>query len=249
MVIYILSTQPEIGQIIQDHLTSEQNLCFLFQNISQLAGNLEGLKKSPDLLILDYTLFNHDLFSIKDYLNNLDIKLPCIFYNDPCITKYSRTKHWLSQIKLLQEIELNNREKEYEELLLSLTNLIESKELSPYINLMQKPLPLPNYLKKEKLNLTNIKRKTDDNIYDFKEKVSLPNNLFYLLKILQQNKNIKMTTADIQELYKNDNKNISEASIKVLISNLKKEIEKDPSCNFRICNERGLFSFLKISDV
>lgn len=249
MIIYIYSTQPEIGQIIHDHLTSKGNLCFSFDNPDNIADTINKLKYYPDLLILDYTIYNHDLFNLRDFFNTKKIQIPVIFYNDPCLTKSSRPKHWKSQIELMQKLNTKKEISLYDSVFTNLAELIESKELSPYIKLMQNPLPIPSKLKKQNLSLENIKRKNNDNINDFKINVKLPNNLFYLLTLFQKNKNIQMSLNEIVELYKNDNKKITEESLKVLISKLRNEIKKDPSCKFIISNKRGLYSFLKISDV
>lgn len=100
MIIYIYLTQIDIGQIICDQLSSLNNLCFLFSNSDDLFDTLENQKKMPDLLILDYLLFNHDLFNVYIDLKEKDLNFPVIFYNDPCITKSTRLKHWLSVIEL-----------------------------------------------------------------------------------------------------------------------------------------------------
>lgn len=249
MTIYIYSTQLEIGQIISDHLTSLGNLCFFFSTTQHLTASLANLKDYPDLLILDYTTFNHDLFNVREYFNDNKMELPIIFYNDPCITKTTRPKHWLSQIKLLQNISKVEDFTSYESVFNNLAELIEDKAISPYIKLMQHPLPIPDYLKKVTLNLSTIKNTFNDNLDIFIKNVNLPKNLIYLLKIFQKNQTFPLSLNEIQNIYKIDNKQITETSLKVLISKLRGEIEKDPSCQFRISNNRGLYSFLKISNI
>ena len=248
MKIFIYSTQFEIGQIIYDHLTSLGNLCFLFPSTEHLSNSLSNVKDYPDLLILDYTTFNHDLFNIRNYFNDLKIEMAVIFYNDPCLTKSSRSSHWLSQIKLLQNLKIEDYS-DYEALFLQLQELIEDPHIRPYIKLMEDPLPIPEVLKKKTLTLDNIKENLKDSIECFRDKVKLPNNLYYLLKIFRNNNFYPMSLQEIQKIYNDDKKQISETSLKVLISKLRGEIEKDPSCKFRISNERGLYSFLKKIDI
>lgn len=249
MRIFIYSTQCEIGQIINDHLSSIGNTCFLFATEKQLAEGLKTLGVYPDLLILDYTMYNHELFNIRNYFKELSINIPVIFYNDPCLTSASRKNHWLSQITILYKIDKQTKLPEYQFLFKNLEELIESEELSPYIKLMQKPLSIPNILKKQSFNLTLIREKFNENINTFRENVSLPNNLYYLLSIFHKNDTRPLTLNDIRNSYKSDNKSITESSLKVLISNLRKQIEKDPSCKFRIHNKRGLYKLEKIDNV
>lgn len=249
MIIYVYSTQIEIGQIICDHLTSLGNLCFQFPTTGDLAHGLSQLNNYPELLILDYTIYNHNLFNLRNYFSDIKINIPLVFYNDPCLTKSSRPKHWLSQIKLLQKDVQIEDFYIYEKLFMELANLIEDKELSPFIKLMEPPLPIPDYLKRKTLTLTTIKNNKNDNIETFRENVKLPKNLYYLLEIFQKHKSIPLDSQSIIEIYNKDNKKITENSLKVLISKLKGEIKKDPNCNFKIDNCKGLYLFLKKSDI
>lgn len=96
------------------------------------------------------------------------------------------------------------------------------------------------------MTLKHIKDCNNDYIFEFRDKVKLPNNLFYLLKIFQQNKNYPLTIEDIQKYYTKDEKKISENSLKVLISNLKHKIKDDDDCKFIISQNNKLYTFLRI---
>lgn len=245
MTIFICSTQYDIGQIISDQLTSKENMCLLFKDTDKLSATIRTLKKFPDLLILDYTLYNHNIFNIYDYFESVNIKIPTIFYNDPIITKSSRTIHWTSQLQLLQPKLIQHKEDNYNKIFIKLEELIESEELCPYIKLMQKPLDLPDNLRKIPLTLENIKNQNFDYIYDFKERSNLPNNLFYLLALLQKHRETSLSLKDIKDLYKNDNREISEQSLKVMLSELRSKIRDDRKCKFIIKNNNGVYSFIR----
>lgn len=247
MTVYIYSTQYEIGEIICDHLSSLKHLCFNFRTTSDLTIGLHNLKIYPDLLILDYLSFNHDLFNLYNHFYTENIKIPVMFYNDPFITATTRAKHWLSQIQLLQSYCKLSDIQSYKNIFAEIQKIIESEELRPYIKLMQTPLPMPSHLQKTPLTLNNIQELQNDYINDFKERAKLPNNLFYLLSLMQQNKEMSLTAEDIKKLYERDGKSITEKSIKVLISKLRTEIYKDKKCKFILSNKDGLYSFIRFT--
>ena len=72
-----------------------------------------------------------------------------------------------------------------------------------------------------------MKEKSDDCITAFRDRTKLPKNLFYLLSLFQKNKDVPMRLENIIEIYKNDGKEMTEKSLKVLISKLKNLIRAD----------------------
>lgn len=250
MTVYLFSRCYEIGQILNDHLLSKGYSCFLFSNKNDLVTAVTNLKVLPDLLILDYQTFNHDFFNIYQHLYEIKMYLPIIFYNDPCMMPCTRALVWLDQLNLLKVLldkkYKENEKNEYKKLFEEIEYLVELDELKPYISLMQQPKPLPDCLKKKQFTLDYIKNCNTNFIYKFKENVKLPDRLFYLLKIFQQNIDSPITLKDIQEIYRKDGKEITENSLKTLISNLRKEMLKDKTCNFLISNNKGAYSFIEI---
>ena len=93
--------------------------------------------------------------------------------------------------------------------------------------------------------LEYLKENSDDCIYSFKERTGIPQNYFYLLKLMQKNKDMLLSIKDIQNLYKENGKEISEGSIKVLLSTLRKYIREDRECNFLIYNEKDMYRFIR----
>ena len=245
MKIFIYSPQREISQIISDHLTSYGNSCLIFFSISELIDEITNLKKLPDLLILDYLSFNHDIFNIYDSFENYHVILPVIFYNDHCLTRSTRTSHWLSQLETIMTKAIPRDFSVFRPVFKELEMLIESDELRPYIPLMQKPEPIPHSYIKNAFTLQYLKEQSDDCIYVFKERNKLPENLFYLLKLLQKHKDIFMNYSDIKDLYEKDGKSITEKSICVLMSNLRRYIRDDKQNNFLIYHEEDRFRFVR----
>ncbi len=245
MKIFIYSPQREISQIISDHLNACGNCCLIFITATDLIEEISNRKKQPDLLILDYLSFNHDIYNIYDYLSSINLPLPVIFFNDPCLTRSTRTSHWISQLETIMSKAIKKDFYPYKPVFQALEELVESEELSPYIPLMQKAKPLPQSYIKEEYTLQYLKEQSDDCIHTFKERNRLPENLFYLLQLLQKNKELPLGYSDIKELYKKDGKDITEKSIGVLMSKLRKYIREDNKKNFLIYKDKSRFKFIR----
>lgn len=245
MVIFIYSPQRDISQIISDHLSEKGNICFVFTNQNEIITALKNLLKRPDLVILDYMCFNHDSFNIFQHFKEQNLLVPVLFYNDPCLTAPTRAQHWRSQIEKNQQHYIHRNFDSIQPVLNALEELIEAKEFRKYISLLQPPEKLPKELIKDSFTLEYIQNNENDCIYNFKDRSKLPNNLFYLLKLLQEHKSSPITLEQIIELYNDDKKTISESSLKVLISTLKNRIRKDKDCKFFILTENNTYRFIK----
>ena len=99
MKIFIYSTQREISQIISDHLSFKGNHCIPFETPEDLSSLIKTMKEGPDLLILDYLTYNHDIFNIYSYLREI---------NTGCsLEKYSGISYALVSTTRLQHIRRN----------------------------------------------------------------------------------------------------------------------------------------------
>ena len=150
MKVFIYSPQGELSQIISDHLSDKGHLCFPFGSMSDLSLSLRSLNKMPDILIMDYMSFNHDIFNIYKYFEETNIKVPVIFYNDPCLLRSTRASHWKAQLEITQQKYITKDFSPFEPLFKDLEELIESKEFKPYISLLQPAKKLPESLIKDK---------------------------------------------------------------------------------------------------
>lgn len=245
MKIFIYSPQREISQIISDHLTGKTNHCIVFEKLDDLSSLIRSMDKGPDLLVLDYLTYNHELFNVYAYLKKINKRFPVIFYNDPCLTRSTRTAHWLTILELTQASYEKKDFSMYEPVFQNLEELITSKELSPYISVLQPPKPVPYSMIKDKYTLQYLKDRSDDCISTFRERNNLPNNLFYLLSLLQKHKDTPLKLSGLIELYHLDEKKISEKSLKVLLSKLKSLIRADKECSFLIHQDNGTFRFIR----
>lgn len=245
MKLFIFSTQPEIANIIHDHFVSKGNLCITFTNLEDFLISIERTSFPPDLMILDYLIFNHDIFNIYNYLEKKNCNFPCIFYNDPCLTHFKRADHWLAQIDLIQN---RNNKLDLEKLkptLSDLEALIENEAIRSSIYLMQKPIPLPPEFILQRLTLEYIEQSINDGVEDFCKRTNLSKSLKYLLKVLEENQDLKLSLEDIKQLYENDNKEISIESLYVMISKLRGKIKADENKSFIISKDGKRYHFIK----
>ena len=136
----------------------------------------------------------------------------------------------------------------YDDIFLKIETLVESDVLSPYIPLFQTPKPVPENLVRECSTIQIMRDNNDDFIHSFKIRNHIPNNLYYLLSLLQQNKNRALGLNRIIEFYRQDGKRITERSLKVLISNLKNIIRHDKECGFIIDQDKGTYRFVRLGN-
>ena len=140
----------ELAEILTQKIESTGQNCFKFNSQESLVEFLASVKYLPDLLILDYTTINHNLFNIYTELQSIDKLFPIIFYNDPCLVSNDRTKHWKTIIDFFIQKKDDTFEQDYVQVFSIIKEVIESPPISPYIPLMHQPLQFP-----EELSLRN----------------------------------------------------------------------------------------------
>lgn len=244
MRVYLYSPQKGIAEIIADHLRAEDHDCTVINFFEDIFLKISNEIKKPDLLILDYLSFNHDNFNIIKNLNTYNVYLPVIFYNDPCLVRSNRVRHWRAQVQLLQCKEERKNLDFFDKIFESLQNFVESEEMRPFISLMQKPVELPDKLIKHQITMDDIKDNINDGLISFKKRTKLSNSLFYLLGIFQKKKDTSLTLDDIIKEYDDDGKQMSKESLKVLISRLRNIIRKDLEATFLIVKEKEYYKFI-----
>ncbi|MCR4735362.1 MAG: hypothetical protein K5829_10215 [Treponema sp.] len=244
MRVYLYSPQKGIAEIIADHLRQEDHDCLVIDYLEEVFLKISNEIKKPDLLILDYLSFNHDTFNIIKNLNNYNVYLPVIFYNDPCLVRSNRVRHWRAQVQLLQCKDERKDLDFFDKIFESIQNFVESEEMRPFISLMQRPKELPDKLIKHQITMDTIKDNLNDGIFLFKKRNKLPNSLYYLLSIFQKNKDTFINLEDILKEYDKEEKRMTRDSLKVLISRLRNTIRKDKECNFLIVKEKNSYKFI-----
>ncbi|MCR4742114.1 MAG: winged helix-turn-helix domain-containing protein [Treponema sp.] len=252
MKIFLFSYNKSLIRLISDKLEEKGHSCVQYSDIDLYLNAIIKPGESPELLVMDYTSWNHEIFPFLSYLRDFKLFRPFIFFNDPCPVLGNRVKLWLYLLKYdLECFPLERRKKNPEDLEIKykpvfkqIADIVESKALRPYIPLMQKPLPLPDSLPMknafEHLNRIELNK---ESIYEFKKKVKLPNSLFFMLEMFSRYMDIVVTKEHIINYYNENSKHISEESIKVKISNLRKYFSKDKNCKYNLFPKDGGYIF------
>ena len=95
MTIFFYLQERTLYQMLADALQEKNFVCSLFLSKNEFLLALENMKKKPDLLVLDYNTYNHDIFNIYNYLKEIGCGVPLIFYNDPLPKNAeARASHW-----------------------------------------------------------------------------------------------------------------------------------------------------------
>ena len=243
MTIFLCSTQADIFRFLARKIEKKGHTCLLFGDYTSYLKTISNSKQLPDLAILDYTLENH-LISKNPYeaLSEKKQYMPLIFYNDPCIAEGARVEVWKSFIESMANRDYAPKDQfcipsieEIEKILIMLDDFIESPEFRPYIKLMQQPKEFPKQLTLDFLEETFTKKESFSlSLFELKEEMNLPDNLYTLFKIFFENKNTVLEPAKIQEEYAAQKAPLSEKSLAVLISQLRASLKKLSTRNFLI---------------
>ena len=141
MKIFIYSRQREISQIIADNLAGKTNHCIVFEKLDDLSSLIRSMPKGPDMLILDYCTYNHELFNVYAYLKKIQKQFPVVFYNDPCITRSTRAAHWKTILELTQNSYEHKDFSIYDDIFEKLEELIEKDN----VHCIEIPLPIDSF--------------------------------------------------------------------------------------------------------
>lgn len=227
--------QPEISQIIAERLRIEGYQGESFSDSLKMFETIKIMHIKPDVIILDYQTFNHDIYDINFPIFYERLEIPVIYYNDPCPTSYSLANHWIYQTIRFYKQRRQETPYEYLEIFSDLEDIVLDENLMPYINLLCQPKTLVQ---------DNPAHKDP---YDtFIENFDMPKNLSFLFYFFITNKEKKITIKDIQNYYTQNSKSISESSLKVMISNLRKFFENNQESDLYLCKKGDFYILIQI---
>ncbi|MFA6857511.1 MAG: helix-turn-helix domain-containing protein [Treponema sp.] len=216
MTIYFYTLQKKICKKIADILEENHNVCCIYTDENDFYTAVTNMKKYPDLLLLDYLVFDHDTFNVYRYMNEINCKIPLLFYNEPPSIYLTRVQHWNMILNLYYTDSCINIA-DYEPTLKLLSSLVNSKELGPYISLLQIPKPYPEDEKKDSFS-------PYINPFLFNEKFPLiqkhiSSSLYSVFCILYINRKKSVSIEEIQSL-------LHERNIEVTINTIYSDISR-----------------------
>ncbi len=196
MWIYFFTKQSEICNIIAKRLNEEKIQTLVFDNLDIFFQLMYSKKKLPDLFVFDYRVFQHDIFNVYRYMENIQRLAPLIFYNDPYPDPKIRVNYWLYQCSLhIKNTDCTALEQPFT----IIAKTISSPSLNPYISIIQQPLPFPA-AEFQQEEFESVPEKKEINIYEFRKREKIQPSVFRLLKYLYERRN---TYISIEELEKN----------------------------------------------
>lgn len=231
MTIFFVSPEPEICHILSKQLS--QHNCFVFSSFTNLINMLSSLSTMPDLLVMDYLSFNHDLFDIYKEMNKNSAYIPLIFYNDPTLILPTRSLHWKHVIEYQKPdyVEFTVTE-EYEKIFNKIEEIVESEELSPYIPLMQTWKRLPKEIKNYDDFTKMITSQDEEKLMYLRKHLSSAQ--YFLFNIFYNNINEYLSLEALLKEYSANDRQMTEKSLEVVISRLRKKLRELDKVGFII---------------
>lgn len=223
MTIYFYTKQRVVCRKIAYILEENNNVCCIYTKENEFYTAVMNMKKYPDLLLLDYLVFNHDTFNIYRFMNDIDCKIPLLFYNDPQPSPETRVQHWNMMLNLYYS-NAGIDTKSYCPTLQILSDAVGSKELHPYISLIQPAQPFPETADAEKQFSAEKQTVCDERILLIKNTLSC--SLYAVFKILYANREKSVSIEELQLLLRQENVEIKINTIYSEISRLKNFLKR-----------------------
>lgn len=219
MTIYFYTRQKKICRKIADILEEENNICCIYTDEGEFYTALSNMKKYPDLLLLDYLVFNHDVFNVYRYMQEIKCLIPLIFYNDPFPPQEIRVQYWIMILKLYySDTDVNT------DLYISTLNLVaeavNSDNLRPYIALMRPPLSYPDHESSTAEFFPSVPPKIQDKTITFIRN-ELPDSLYSVFIILYKHRGKTISIIELQSLLRQKDREVKIDTIYSDISRLR----------------------------
>ncbi|HBG66857.1 MAG TPA: hypothetical protein DDW78_10350 [Treponema sp.] len=229
MVILFLTTQEAVCSRIVSLLSGSGHIMQVFTEPRKFYSTVLSSGRSKiDLLACDYLAFGGDeidLFSIMEQHHSV---VPLFYYNTPFPAPEDRAFFWYENIKRRQSKFLSPESLEpLLPVLVSIQDVINRRDVFPYIRLLNPPLPFREEGAQELL---------DFDLDEFRRRHHIQSSRFVLLQYLYEHRNEELEADTICEYLW---KTVSEEKISTLYSyihDLRKACEKEEA--FYIAIER-----------
>lgn len=223
MTIYFVSQQSEICHLMANLFP--EHICLVFSSLEYFTTTMQSLKDYPDLVVADFLLLNHDIYNIYTERESKKARVPVIFFNDPCLTSFNHTSHWITYLQCVHaKFTLNELEK-FQDIFEKLNDFVENPEYSQYISLMQKPKPFPKAMC---ISRFYEPENTDDafkTLKNFQRKTNMKQSIFNIIEILYEKPEEFMDFNEILCEYSKKYEKLKPESLKVKLSQLKTFLE------------------------
>lgn len=231
MLIFFFIPETYIAQVISCACEKMGNTCVTFYDLNELRKGIKKIPQSPDLIVCEYTAFNHVTFNVYMYMKKRKLNYPLIFYNDPFPEKNKRATYWESTMKTIHG-EFFHADK-YRTLLSLIEATVESERLMPFIPLLQTPLTTP---KKQTKKIPFAILPKSNNLEFLKLHLQLSGNMLKIFELLYENRNKHLGMTEIKSKLNKIKHPIETQTIYTLIMKLRKKINAQNTINADIIN-------------
>lgn len=241
MTVYFFTKQIAVCEKIVDKITKTGICAIPHYGQKFFFHILHNNVTLPDLFVMDYTMFQHDMLNIYRYMRELNVIVPLIFYNDPYPSDGERVTYWLFQLaRHFTELEISP---ELKELLYAIQNAVESPAIKPYIPLIQEPLPfgeadICSQVEKTPVLPYNI------NIYELRKKVKMPPTIFNLFIKFINRYNTYISRNELKDVLLMHDRVAADRSVCVYVSRLRYYLKKIKKYNIEILNSAAGYKLI-----
>lgn len=224
MIIFFFIPETYIAQIISCACEKMGNTCITFSDLDKFRQAVQS--QVPDLIVCEYTVFNHIIFNVYAYMKKRNLNCPLIFYNDPFPEKNKRAIYWESTMKTVYG-DYFHAEK-YRTLLSLIEATVESERVMPFIPLLQSPQKTPKP-KTHKIPFTILPKPSK--LESLKLQLQLSGNMSQIFEVLYENRNVHLGTTEIKRRLNKIKHPIETQTIYTLIMKLRKKINAQNTIN------------------
>jgi hypothetical protein len=215
------------------------NTCCVYTEKSLFYEAVANMKKAPDLLLLDYLVFNHDTFNVYRYLEEINRMIPLLFYNDPLPSPETRVRYWQMMLSLYYSDTSINLTL-YTPLLGLLAQIIGSDTVLPYLSLLQPPRPYTACGEETTAqHRRDLLIHTEEQLFTAKHHRSTQHALY---KILQENGEKPVSISELHRRLEEKNIFLQTSTIYAELSRLRSYIRKKEVHEIDICRTRTGYS-------
>lgn len=188
MVVYFLTKQPELCNLIAEQLRKSFHVCSIFTDSAEMYGAVtQNGSDKIDLLALDYTLFEHDVFNPFDVLiQNEKCIIPVIYYNDPFPQSNEMAVYWKAKNRNCYKEKISEQKlMQIFPILKELQDIVNSERINPYMSVICRP----------KMLMTNdsfvtVQRFSPE---QYRLQKNMPQSRYDLFKLFYNNRNVPLT--------------------------------------------------------
>ncbi len=246
MIIYFLTKQAGVCRRIARRLELLGCECQIFENIGKFFITIRDTYERPGLLLIDILMYRREQFNSTKVLEDRDIYIPLIYYNDPHPAPRKRVEYWMDEI---YKLDYNINLKEMKKYIICLSDALTSPDIFPYVSLLQQPLPFPENEDEIPFDPNQEENKPSQTfsagsfqnprdiihsspetfLYMLRKKHNMPASVFSLFCLLYQNKSRSLCTEQISRMLSGSGKERSVTSVNVALSRIRQIInmEKD----------------------